>query len=126
MFIREFLIAYQHSTDFKQNMFYQREGKASVFTRTRNPQNRAQEPSAHINTAVNRAPGHRKHQQSEARVQVQVYSSRLSEDVLQGLRRWSGTSGRAEQAHSCPRKHRPQGRSGPISLNLKNPTKGQC
>lgn len=70
---------------------------------TRNPQNRAQEPSAHINTAVNRAPGHRKHQQSEARVQVQVHSSRLSEDVLRGLRRWSKTSGRAQQAHSCPR-----------------------
>ena len=71
--------------------------------RTRHPQNRAQEPSAHINTAVNRAPGHRKHQQSEARVQVQVHSSRLSEDVLRGLHCWSKTSDRAEQAHSCPR-----------------------
>lgn len=84
-------------------MFYQREGKASVFMRTRNPQNRAKEHSAHINTAVNRAPGHRKHQQSEAQIQVQVHSSRLPEDVLWGLRRWSETSGRAEQAHSCPR-----------------------
>lgn len=71
--------------------------------RTRNPQNRAQEPSAHINTAVNRAPGHRKHQQSEARIQVQVHSSRLPEDVLWGLHHWSETSGRAEKAHSCPR-----------------------